>query len=486
MRVWQYSVPFEAAPTGVLIKFAFNFQPAKVLKGVNPHVKHIRKTVSSIPASGRGVMFAAALILLAVSLAPRPLVAQQLDGFERGRAQRMLSVLKDELKKNYYDPNFHGMDVDARFKLADEKIKQATTLNQAFGIIAQAFLDLNDSHTTFRPPPRPVSVEYGWRSQAIGDQCYVVAVKPGSDAAAKGLKPGDLILSVDGFKPTRKELWKMNYYYYGLSPRPGMRLVVQSPGQPPKQLDIAAKVKQGKRVVDFGNDIDVNDYLRQMENSVMRHRFQKQGGVVVWKMPSFFFAPEQVDSIMNDHVKGSSALIMDLRGNPGGTVVTLERLTSYFFDREVKIADLKGRKEMKPVVGKKRAAPFMGKLVVLVDSDSASCSELFARLAQLEKRGVVIGDQSAGAVMQSRTHWQEMGDNTVITYGASITNADFIMSDGKSLERVGVTPDELLKPTAEDLASNRDPVLARAFDLLGVKIDAARAGAMFPFEWEKF
>ena len=449
-------------------------------------MKYCRKTIASLPAFARSsVMFAVGVSLLFVSLVPRPLGAQQIDSFERGRAQRMLSVLKDELKKNYYDPNFHGMDVDARFKLADEKIKTATTLNQAFGIIAQAFLDLNDSHTTFSPPSRSVSVEYGWRSQAIGNQCYVVAVKPGSDAAAKGLKPGDLILSVDGFKPTRKELWKMHYYYYGLSPRPGMRLVVQSPGQQPRQLDIAAKVKQGKRVVDLFNDIDVNDFRRQSEESVMRHRFQKLGGVTVWKMPSFSFEPEQVDSIMNDHVKGNSALILDLRSNPGGYVVTLERLVSHFFERDVKVADLKGRKEMKPVVGKKRGSPFTGRLIVLVDSGSASCSEVFARLVQLEKRGVVIGDQSAGAVMQSKFYLQEMGDSTVINYGASITNADFIMSDGKSLEHVGVTPDELLKPTAEDMAANRDPVLARAFDLLGVKVDSARTGAMFPVEWEK-
>jgi C-terminal processing protease CtpA/Prc len=78
-----------------------------------------------------------------------------------------------------------------------------------------------------------------------------------------------------------------------------------------------------------------------------------------------------------------------------------------------------------------------------------------------------------------------MGDSTVIEYGASITNADFIMSDGKSLEHIGVTPDELLKPSAEDMAANRDPVLARAFDVLGVKVEPARAGAMFPVEWEK-
>jgi C-terminal processing protease CtpA/Prc len=455
-------------------------------------VKYYRQTISALPLFVRRSAFAFVALLFVAGLAPQALLlrAQSLDRIERERAQTMLNVLKNELKKNYYDPNFHGMDVDARFKAAEEKIKQATSLNQAFGIIAQAFLDLNDSHTTFSPPSRPVTVEYGWQMQAIGDQCYVVAVKPGSDAAAKGVKPGDLILSVDGFKPTRKELWKMEYYYYGLSPRPGMRLVLQSPGQQPRQLDVAAKVVQGKRVLDLsgrGNShMDINDIIRKSEDAarLRRHRFQKFGGVIVWKMDSFGFLPEQADQIMNDEVRGNSALILDLRGNPGGYVVTLERLVGHFFDRELKIADLKGRKEMKPMVAKKRGGkPYDGKVVVLIDSKSSSAAELFARLMQLEKRGVVIGDRSSGFVMQSMYHNQEMGTETVIWYGASITNADVIMSDGKSLEHTGVTPDEVIIPTAEDLAANRDPVLARAAEILGIKLDPAKAGAMFPIEW---
>lgn len=105
------------------------------------------------------------------------------------------------------------MDVDARFKLAEEKLKKANSLGQSYGIIAQTLLDLNDSHTSFAPPSRAATVEYGWHMQAIGDRIFVSTVKPGSDADAKGIKPGDLVLSIDGFKPTRKELWKMEYYY---------------------------------------------------------------------------------------------------------------------------------------------------------------------------------------------------------------------------------------------------------------------------------
>ena len=453
-------------------------------------MKFYEQTVPCLSAFARKFIFALVGLFI-VGLAPQSLHAQSFDRIERERALSMLSTIKDQLKKNYYDPSIRGMDVDTRFKAAEEKIKQANSLGQAFGIIAQALLDLNDSHTSFSPPSRSVSVEYGWQMQAIGDQCYVVAVKPGSDAEVKGLKPGDTVISIDGFKPSRKELWKMEYYYYALSPRPGMRLVVQSPGQPARQVDVAARVRQERRVIDLAGknaSFDLNELIRESEDSAQlhRHRFQKFGGTVVWKMPSFSFEPEQVDSIMSEHVKGSNALILDLRGNPGGYIVTLERLAGYFSDHDVKIADRKGRKEMKPMLGKTRGKDiFTGKLIVLVDSKSASCSEMFARLIQLEKRGVVIGDVSAGAVMQSRFYQQEMGVNSIVIYGASITDADVIMTDGKSLEHTGVQPDELLRPTPEQLAARHDPVLARAAELLNIKLDPAKAGAMFPIEWKK-
>jgi hypothetical protein len=57
------------------------------------------------------------------------------------------------------------------------------------------------------------------------------------------------------------------------------------------------------------------------------------------------------------------------------------------------------------------------------------------------------------------------------------------MTDGKSLEHVGVRPDELLLPSADDLADNRDPILAHAAQTLGVNVSPEEAGKAFPCEW---
>ena len=77
----------------------------------------------------------------------------------------------------------------------------------------------------------------------------------------------------------------------------------------------------------------------------------------------------------------------------------------------------------------------------------------------------------------------EMGLEKIIMYAAQVTDADIIMSDGNSLEHAGVTPNLILLPTAEDLRNERDPVLAGAASLLGVKLDSAEAGKFFPFKW---
>ena len=409
--------------------------------------------------------------------------AQSISRIERGRAEDMLNAIKGEIKDNYYDSTYHGIDLDARFKAAEAALDKATSLGQAFGIIAQAVLELNDSHTTFFPPPRAAKFEYGWRWQMIGEKCYITAVKPKSDAEKKGLKVGDEVIEVEGFRPNRKEMWKINYYYNLLSPRNGLSLKVKSPDETePRKIDIAAKVTQLKAVLDFADLVREYELgsARKVEMGIVR-----VNTTTVWKLPTFSVEPSAVSNIMKGRLRESSNLILDLRGNGGGAVVTLAELAGFFVDKDTKIADLKGRKKMEPQMAKTKGKDvYKGRLIVLVDGNSASASEAFARFMQLEKRGIVIGDQTAGAVMQSRFVPMKIDSGNIVPYGMSITNADVIMGDGKSLEHTGVTPQMLLVPTGADIAAQADPVLAAALELLGEKLSPAAAGKFFPYKWE--
>lgn len=438
--------------------------------------------LNALPRINLRLSFAAFfLLLLSASVS---VSAQNLDRLQRSRAKDMLKAVKNEIKEKYYDSNYKGVNLDERFKIAEDKLDQATSLGQAFGIIAQAVLDLNDSHTTFYPPSRSTKYDYGVRMQMIGDKCFVINVRPGSDAEKKGLQPGDQILSVEGFKPTRKDMWKMMYYYNTLSPRPGLNLVVQSPAaKESRELSFASKVKTEKTILNF------EDLVRDFELSsddVVEHRFVQVGNTMIWKMPTFATDPSIISGIMQGKLNNRAGnLILDLRGNGGGYVVALEELAGYFVEKDTKIADLKGRKEMKPQMAKSKGKDvYKGNLIVLIDSQSGSASELFARFVQIHQRGVVIGDQSAGAVMQSRGVPMQLGADSIIPYGLSITNADVIMTDGNSLEHIGVTPQLVMLPTGADLAARRDVVLTTALELFGEKVAPEQAGKFFPYKWK--
>ena len=340
-------------------------------------------------------------------------------------------------RKHYYDPKFHGVDWEGMVAEAKNRIKEETSMGMAIAHIAMALDTLNDSHTFFLPPQRPMRHDYGFETQMIGDQCFISRVRPGSDAEAKGVKPGDQVLALKGFPPNRQILWKMNYRYKILRPQAALRLALRDPQGHDRQLDVMAKIIPLKRVLGDNTGVDLWNAVRDEENEehLMRERSAEIGDeLMVSKLPEFAFDQGEVDRLI-DKARKHKALILDLRDNPGGEVDTLKYLLGGIFENEVEIGDRVGRKEHKPETAKSRGRNiFTGKLIVLVDSNSASASELFARIVQLEKRGIVIGDRSSGSVMEAMHYEHQMGSDTAIFYGVSITDADLIMSDGKSLE----------------------------------------------------
>jgi carboxyl-terminal processing protease len=416
-------------------------------------------------------------LLICAAVAIGAVNAPQLSSFDRGNSQSMLKQIKEDLTKNYYDPTFHGMDVEKTFSEASERLKAAKTVGEASAILADTLLRLDDSHTKFYPPERLTRVEYGWSAKMIGDAAFVSRVKKGSDAERKGLAVGDRVLAWNRFEPTRANLWQIKYVYRHIRPQQLQRVIVRKPAGSEQSIDVESDVQERP----IGN---LEEELRkEMDDYRTPFDFERPIGDTLVVAMSSFGDPNVVGRFMKK-ARDYKNLVLDLRDNGGGYVVAIDMLLSWCFDHDVKVAVEKTRKGEETEVAKGRKEAFAGRIVVLVDSQSASASEVTARVMQLEKRGTVIGDRTAGAVMTSRVFGHSLGHDlygigSIAFFGTSITVGDVRMSDGGTLEKVGVTPDEVVLPSGADLASGRDPVLARAIAFLGGTMSPEQAGHFY-------
>jgi carboxyl-terminal processing protease len=392
---------------------------------------------------------------------------------DRAVAQTMLRQVHEDLAKHYYDPSFHGIDLETQFRLAERRLETTGTLNDAIATLSELLLQFDDSHTTFVPPNRRFRVDYGWQMAMVGDVPLVMAVDPRSDAAAQGLAPGDRVLLLNASQPSRANLRRLTYFYRFVAPQAQQRVAVLKPNGAARTLDVVSRVER-KPIADLGDLMaDIEELLDRA-----RDRSAPLGGdhdILVWKM-AVFGNPAAVEEMART-ARGFRTLVLDLRANGGGSVDALRELVGRCFDREILVASERRRDKEIREVAKPAKSGFTGRLVVIVDSQSASAAEMFARIVQIEKRGTVLGDRTAGAVMTSRIFPHRMPGGGI--YATSVTIGDVRMSDGASLEKSGVEPDEVVLPTPGDLAALRDPVLARAVAIAGGPLTPEEAGRLF-------
>lgn len=462
--------------------------------------------------SGISTAALCAAVWLALVLAyPRPAwTGNELSDRDRKLPMEVLHWVQESVDKSYYDPMFRGMDMNARFRQAEAKIQAATSYGDAMESVQWALQGLHDSQTYLIPPPQPYEFNHGFDFQFYGNECFITKVKPGSDAEKQGLKAGDKLLAINQQRLVRSEFQELRRSLYLIAPRAEMHLTVVPMGEKSaKELTTRAEIHElparldSDSTRDSGFDLKWKLRKAQSEFYYARPRSYELGDVMVWKQPTFtnavslLVAPTEplpplgvkANSILEKSRK-SRALVLDLRGNHGGRFTGLQWLVGGMFDHEVLICDVLSRGNRNPesakAVGKH---PFKGMLIVLVDSETSSEAEVFARFVQLEKRGFVIGDQTSGRMKITVPFFHQgflAGSTRVaprlagetLEYGVMLSTGEVMMKDGKNLDRIGVTPDLKLLPTPEDLAAGRDPALSMAISLAGHKIDPEQAGEL--------
>jgi C-terminal processing protease CtpA/Prc len=423
-----------------------------------------------------------ALLAILCGLVPVAGWSQRYTRSDRELAESMLRDADADVQKHYYDSKFHGIDWRARVQEARKNIETARSMDDAVSEIAALLDSLHDSHTFLLLPPRTHVHDFGFQMEMIGDRCYVVRVRAGGDAEKKGLKQGDEIRAVNGYPVSRKDFRRLVYIVNVLRPQPELRLTLTDARGGQRQLEVMTRFQLStvnRYFLHQGINVRVRD--AEEERRILRARyFEKGDDLLVVKIPEFSFSASEVDTMVGK-MRAHRGVVLDLRGNPGGYVDTLDRLLGGLFQNDLKILDRVGRDATKSVsaTGRHHDA-FTGRFAVLIDSESASASEVLARVVQLERRGFIVGDRSSGSVMESRLYPHEVALDSKVSYAISVTDADLVMTDGKSLEHVGVEPDTMILPTDQDLANNRDPALAKAAGLVGAKLSPEEAGTILP------
>ena len=430
----------------------------------------------------RGPRAAVLAAAVALGLVATGLPAQDVSDVERNQASRMLSILQDRLTRYYYDSTFGVRDLVRLAWRAQAAIDTATSSGTLLGALAQFMQDLNDSHTRFIPPMLTTEVDYGFAWKAIGEDCFITTVLKGSDAEAQGLKVGDRLLAMDGIKPTRDNSSTLFYVYHLLSPRPGLRVLVEGMDGTKRSTLITAKVTRHPQYLSV-NNLEHMRYVRDFlgGSGRLEHRFVTRDSVALWTFTNFGYKDGRIDKHMNDARK-YPWLIIDLRGNGGGAVEAITRLLGHFFaeSHEVMEQHFRDSTVKHTVEPRGKGGPYAGQIIVLTDAQSASASEITARVLQQHRGATVVGDRTMGAVVASRYFpLADEASGISVFFGATISGFDILMTDGTRLEGVGVTPNVAALPTGRDLAAGTDPVMQFALELAGVRVTAVEAAKIW-------
>ncbi len=425
--------------------------------------------------------YCAALLLSASFLSPLS-QAQGTPASNRDLMRRIAEGVAGVIQKNFYDPSLKGVDLQNLLKETKKKIDASNKVPEMNSAIYFMVREMDDSHTNFIPPSLTLVPKFGFKAKPYGEIVRIYQVKDHSPAAQAGLLPGDTVLGIDGVVANRKNYFSTQVYYRIIQPAGVMIVDLERNGKL-QRFTLKADVHM-RRATEYAYEFSrVSDWVRETETSASEDPFEygMNDGIGYVKIREFssdadlgrygYF--EGAEKVLWK-VKGSRALVIDLRGNPGGSVKVLERLAGYFDPEETEIAAMVGRDKTEKLISKPQHPSFSGiPLAVLVDSESASASEILARHLQRTGRALIIGDKTAGEVSVARDFEQRIGFDPAVFYGVQTTVAHLIFPDGKDLEKVGVTPDIRCIPTAADLAAKQDPCRALAVATLKAKLDKA-------------
>jgi len=304
----------------------------------------------------------------------------------------------------------------------------------------KGMLETLDPHSSFLPPDifKEMQVETQGSFGGLGieitvkdRQLTVVAPIEGTPADRAGLHPGDRIVKIDG-NPT-KDMTLIEAVKKLRGPKgTSVTLTIlreESPG--PFDLTLVREVIEVKsvRAKDLGDGIA---YIRISS-------FQERTG------------KDLVKAIEQFQKNGISALVLDLRNDPGGLLNQAVQVSDLFLDKGQLIVYTEGRIKNQDLRFSAEHGTQVPKvpMVVLVNGGSASASEIVAGALQDWKRALVLGTKTFG----------KGSVQTVIPLsdgsGLRLTTAKYYTPKGRSIHGTGIVPDIVVEAPRPSVAKGQ-------------------------------
>jgi len=303
--------------------------------------------------------------------------------------------------------------------------------------LVDALKDGEDVFSAFMPPTFAKKyetevlgqrIDLGIEGNLTSDGYLVTRIEPRSDAFEKGLRENDLIQEIDQVSVLTLAAADIQER---LNPLENTKVILKYLDSNKEQHTLEAVSKEYFKQTVFMVPVDVPGV-----DCLQIQRFNRMTGDDMARFMALVLK------------RGTTKLIIDLRGNPGGPPLAAREISSFFLKPEEEFASFrwKNKPEGKLDVPKiPDQFHYNGDIVILVDHESGSASELFSGIMQWRGRADVMGTTTAGQVfLKSMFNFDDQSMLLLVT-------ARGHLPDGTVFSFKGVDPDVVTETKADGL-----------------------------------
>ncbi len=292
-----------------------------------------------------------------------------------------------------------------------------------------------------------IGIEVGIKNNRL----TVIAPIEGTPAAIAGLKSGDIIAAIDGADTSKMTVDEAVTKIRGEKDTT-VKLGIIRVGAEPKEYTITRA------------DITVPSVKSEM----------KPGQIGYIKISEFGqnTTADVQNAITNLNSQGAKAVIVDVRGNPGGYLDGAVKISSQFMSSGVVVEERSRKGENKKFTALPGGDMTTIPVIMLVDGGSASASEIMAGALHDNNRATLVGEKTFG-----KGSVQEIICLTGFNLSSScpndalkVTVAHWYTPKGVNISKEGIKPDVEVKTTTEDINGGRDSQLSKALEIAKQKI----------------